>query len=338
MLKMTMPVRRDRATCRRDLTTFLSGPGPYLSLYLDVRAGSARRGAGPRMQAQLDRMVRADGARLTSQQRAAAGDLLGLVEADDATLVSFIHPSGEALTTGYDTRPDPELIALTDQPLVAPLLLAEQRLVHHVAATVDDDRLSLKTSPRHGPPSEIELEIDAAASIPALIQRTAVLSRTAMVALCGSSQRLADLTLAVRAALPVEVRLTAVETDGLADDAIEAAIAERLAAETDRKTTELVSLWRFHRAHGEAVEGKEDVAAAMAEGRVGLLLISAELATPASPVSEMLEAQQMIWSLLADDRPVHLLPAANGEDVRHGVGAILADRADPAQLAELLER
>ena len=46
----------------------------------------------------------------------------------------------------------------------------------------------------------------------------------------------------------------------------------------------------------------------------------------------------MIWSMLGDDRPVHVLHDDQGNELRDGVGAILADRVDPSQLAALLER
>ena len=267
MLKMTMPVRRDRATYRSELAHMLSGPGPYLSLYLDVGVGPGRDEARKRLRANLDRLVRNDGGHLTVEQWSAAGDALDLVEEDDATLVSFIDPKGQALTTGYERRPNPELRrpgrAAAGRPAPGRRAGAHppHRRTHRRRPTHDAD------VPRHGPASEIELDVDHAASIPAIVKRSALLSRTAMVVLCARMNELADITAAVRAVLPVEVRLASVTTDGSTAETLEDEIAERLAAETDRKASELVSLWGFHQVHGEAVDGLADVVEAVADGR-----------------------------------------------------------------------
>lgn len=341
MLKLTMPVRRDRASYRRMLGEFVSGPGPFLSFYLDVRPGEARDGARQRLLDHLDQLVRRGDPPLSAEQWSAAGDALGLIEEDDATLVVFVDAAGDTLTTGFPFAPSPERFDLTARPVVGPMLAAEQRLVHHVVALVDDGRLTLRTTPRHGPASHIELEIDDPSAIPAVIQRTARVSRTALVVLCAPGAELPGLSSAVRTSLPVSVGLDTVATDGLTDEGLEAEINARQGAHAHRQSDEVASLWTFHHVHDEAVDGLDAATRAVVDGRAGLLLISdrvvladaeGSMDTAATPAVEAL-----IWHLLADDRPIHLM-GGDGPALRDGVGVILDRRVDPEQLADLLER
>lgn len=338
MLKMVMPVRRERATYRSQLAAFQEGPGPYLSLYLDVRPGEARRGVRLRLLSALEDLVTNEEHNVTPEQWAAAGETVPLIEDVDASLVAFIDARGASLVTGYPELACPETVLVSDRPILGPMLAAEQALIHHVVAVIGDESLLLRTTPRHGDASSIELGLGDEAAVSAVIQRAARVSSTALIVLCAPGHRLGPIATSVLAGVPATMRLAEVDTDSRSPEEILAEIDRCLAETVEAKNDEVLSLWPFHSAHDETVDGLDAATRAVSDGRVGLLLVDRDATIdgphPSTPAAAV---EALTADALAQGRPVHVVEGPRVE-LEDGVGVILANRVEPDQIADLLER
>ena len=339
MLKL--PVRRNRIDYRRTLASFVARPGPFLSLYLDVRPGAARRSVEQRLLDALDAHMRSDGESVSPEQWTAAGRALSMIEADDATLVSFVDRTGMALTTGYPEPPATDSVTVDVLPRLGPMLRAEQSLVHHLVVVYEGSRLGMAAVPRHGEAVDTLLDVEDADSVPALVQRAARASNTGLVVVCGTDEHLPGLLHQVRVGLLADVVVAHIVTDGLDDDALADRIVAEVSAHAARRTVELLRLWRFHHAHGEAVAGIADTTAAIAGGRSGLVLLNDDqndrrtaLIGEGGAVGRLTDV--VVAAALRADCPLHIVPAVEAT-LDEGLGAILSSRADPADLDQLLE-
>lgn len=332
---MQLPVRHRRSDYRDQLASFMAGPAPFLSIYLDVTGGRPRTEARARLLEALDRINHTCDRVLTPAQWTAAGDVLGLIEPDDASLVAFIDNGGRTLVTGYPTPPPEEVVVLSDVALLGPLLRQEQELVHHLIAVLERNSLTLLAVPRHGTPAHETIEVADRREAVNLVQRAARLSETALVVLCGPEEELPRLEDQVRAGLPIEVATASVAYDGLGADVLAKEVLRRVAERAEARTGEVLALWRFHHAHDLTVDGLDDTLTAVAEDRAALVVVAdgtGEAGNPPSRLSELVVA-----AALEAGRPVQVVPAPDVE-LRDGVGVILTGRVDPDELARLIER
>ncbi|MEL7158303.1 MAG: hypothetical protein AAFN30_17125, partial [Actinomycetota bacterium] len=209
----------------------------------------------------------------------------------------------------------------------------EQRLVHHVVAVVECERVQLMVVPRHGPAAESSLVASDRQSIPDLIQHTARASATKLVVLAAPEAELETLRDRVRTGLDVSVSLAAIGLDGLDVRRLAHEIVVQTATHAATRTAELLGLWRFHAAHGEAAEGLDNVATAVRDRQAALVLVSERDGADDGPG----DGDRVACHALADEIPVHVVPTV-GMQMAQSAGVILADRADASGLAELLER
>lgn len=322
------PVRRPRASLRNHLAQLVDGQGPFLSIYLDVSSCESRGDALERLHRRLDQTPG-----LTESQRNAASRCLLGLHTDDALVVGLIDADGRSITTGYPDPPRYDVVQVADVPLITPLLACEQRLVHHVVAIVENEHVQLMVVPRHGDATESALVASDTQSIPDLIQHTARASATRLVIVGAPAAELPPLQARVRTGLDVAVSLDGIELDGLDLRALASEIVVRTANHAAERTAELLGLWRFHAAHGEATEGLDNVSAAVKDGKAALVLVSeSDGLDPAAA-----EGDRVACEALANDVPVHVVPSV-GQTMAQSAGVIVDDRAQPSDLAELLER
>lgn len=352
-----VPVRRPRADYRRDLADFLRRPAPYLSMYLDVRPGPSRQTAEQRLLEALEVVTCAAEPTLEPSHWKAAGEALSLMTDDDATLVSFIAADGTSLTTGYPEPPKSDHVGLANLPRLGPLLEVEQSLVHHVVAVVEGDSLGVAVVPRHGEVVDARYEAGDRDAIPSLIQHTARVSGTNLVLLCGHSNELPLLAAKTQAGLPATTVVKTIASEDLDDDQLASQLVIQTADHAARKTVEVVRLWRFHHAHGEAVTGRAAIDALNA-GQAALILLNddadddRQVQFGSGPTPNTLEieppkdrqikpmkgrlADVIIAAGLALDCPIHIVPNLE-RTLDEGIGVILTERADPKTLTALLE-
>jgi hypothetical protein len=158
----------------------------------------------------------------------------------------------------------------------------------------------------------------------------------------------------------VETTVVRLALDGLDDAELAGELGRAVADHAARRTVDLLRLWRFHHSQGEAVTGAAPVAQALAEGRAALLLIhddraderhgwfgpdAAQLAldmAQAAPIAgdeRLLEGRLndvVIRTALLTGCPVYVVPSVE-ETLDDGMGVILAERATPSSIAQLLE-
>jgi hypothetical protein len=350
-----LPIRRRRTDVRHELAALLGGPGPFLSVYLDATPGSARPTAAGRLQRELDLLDD-----LTDAQRARAFASLGELRDDDAMLVMVADAEGTGITAGYPQPPRRDVVELAPLPSLAPLLNAEQALAHHVIATVDNGTVDLITVPRHGETAHAFYDVDDTSMAAHLMHEACRASQTSLIAVCARAERLADLTARLQTELPLDTKVVAIASDGRSDERLASEIVRQIATHSAERTVELLRLWRFHLAHSEAVDGVVDTLAAIRERRIALVLvhddpddgrrawfgeeatevaIDLEDATTLSPDKPLLNARLtdvVLRAALLGDSPVHIVPSVP-DTLSDGLGAILADRADPVALGDLLE-
>jgi hypothetical protein len=87
MMARSVPVRRPRADMRAELAQLTGGPGPFVSVYLDVTPGSPRDSARERLARGFDAVPDPS----AGQRELLAGDLLGLPVPDGQGAVPLIQ-------------------------------------------------------------------------------------------------------------------------------------------------------------------------------------------------------------------------------------------------------
>lgn len=351
----SLPVRRPRIDYRRELAAFLDRPGPFLSMYLDVRPGAARDTARQRLFQALEDEPRAEGSAVDLWST--AGSALELLDVDDATLVSFVSADGESLTTGYPEPPRTDFIGVAGLPRLGPMLRAEQSLIHHVVAIYENESFGIATIPRHGEPVDARYEAQDRGAVEALIQHTARTSETRLLLVCAADEDLSWLVSHVQAGLPATTAVQGIATDGINDAELSAELVVAASNHAAEKTVELIRLWRFHHAHGEALAGAAALDA-MRTGQAALILLNDDfdddreiLYSPLTDQpgfdgrSDADQAQMLVQARVADviimtaltfDCPIHIVPDL-GDTLEGGFGVILSEHADADGLAALLE-
>lgn len=367
-----MPRRLPRAEVRHALADLARGRPPFVSLYLDISPGERRATAG----------VRLEGARLgldgaTPEQHAVLSGLAAALDpgGDDACLAVLVDADGRAIVRTYPVPPRSDVAAVANLPYLAPILLAEQSLTHHLVAVVHDGEtapdggtapeVEVLVVPRHGDPAVTRAPAADGIALAAALRDACLASRTRLLILAapaGDRDRLAE---QVRAHVPVEIEVESMAIDDLDDDALSEAVHRITATHAARVTVELLRLWRFHHSQGEAVTGTADSLAALNTGRAALVLVhddpiddraawftvDSALAVPGGasapgslpPVpsgggGELLSARfadVVVRSALLQGCPVEIVPTV--ETLDEGIGVVLDDQATAAGLAELLE-
>lgn len=346
---------------RAELAALAAGPGPFLSIYLDVSPGPARAAA-------LDRLGALAGGLddVTEAQRVALADgrLLAAEPLDhDATLAALIDADGRHFAAGYPQSPRWTGVVQANLPYLAPILHAEQALTHHVLAVYQPGQLDVITVPRHGDPAPAHYAIaddDVPGPAP-YIQRICHLSQTTLLVLAAPAAELDRVTDQIQIGLPLETTVVGLALDDLDDDQLSAEVARATATHAANRTVELLRLWRFHHSQGEAVTGLADTVQALANQRAALLLIHDDptderhawyggsdpsriaidmsQAAPIAPGEQLLEGRLtdvLLRAALLTGCPAHVVPTVE-ETLDDGVGVILADRTSVESLTELLE-
>ncbi len=317
-----LPNRRPRADYRHELGRFMTGPGPYISVYLDVTAGAARDSACDRLRAGL-RLCHG----LDPTLHAAAVSALDYIHDDDRQLVVLIDGTGHSVITGYAEAPVRERMEMGPTPRVAELLMAEQRLTHHTIATVEDDEITITTVPRHGEPSSTAYRVTDRMAIAPLLQHVARETETRLLILCCHGRDLGEVGTHVLSGLPLTTTFTTIVIDDIDASRLDKEIAREAEIHAAERTDELTRLLRFHRMHDEAVEGRAAVIDALESGRAGLVLLH-----PDQTDSD----EVMIRAALVSGCPIHLL-GSDENTLDEGAGAMLTEHTDAATLADLLE-
>lgn len=356
-----LPVRRPRADVQRDLAVLVSGRAPFASVYLDLSPGEARATAPTRVAAELARQLDAAGsgaADLTTRKdriRASVTD----APVDDTLFVAIANSDGDLLTASYPDPPRRDVIEVGQLPRLGPLLAAEQSLTHHVVAIVQDDELTLMTVPRHGEPEQSSYSGQDPLAVAPVVQHASRVSETNLVVLCAPADDLPTISDQVRSGLPINVKLATVPLDGLGLTQLATEIVVRTADHAATKTVELLRLYRFHQSHDEVADGVQASCDALADGRAALLLVNDDEDDSRSgwlgsvrergyPLVQSTEpsmadgwrggrlADAVISAAVVSGCGVHVVPSVD-QTLGDGIGAILTDRADPSDLAELLE-
>ena len=341
------------------------GPGPYLSVYLDLAPGPARATAPMRLGEALRSLEsRRD---VTAAQLDAARLALDRVEPHDAMAAALVRADGRSIVASFPEPPRRDVIEVGWLPRVGPMLTAEQAMVHHVVAIVEDLDLQLLTVPRHGASGHETYRATDPLTIAPVIQHAVRVSNTRLLFVVAPEPQLRALHDQVRGAIPLSTKLHAIPLDG-GESAVVQEIVTGLATHAAERTVELLRLWRFHAVHGEAVTGFAETTEAINANAVALVLLGDDaddnselpispssspvpiaLPMPPAPTGETAtdgslaghatarSSDVIIRGVLALDCPLHIVPDVSST-LTDGIGAILAERTDRAALAELLEQ
>ena len=357
----TLPIRRPRADVQRDLAVMVSGPAPFLSVYLDVSPGEPRATAPSRLSAAFtDRLDVPDEvgvglAEIRERMHVALAD----TPADDALFVAVADADGRLLTASYPDPPRTDVLEVSSVPRLGPLLAAEQSLTHHVVAIVNGQALTLLTVPRHGEPEQSSYSGQDPLSIAPIVQHASRASETNLLVVCAPANDLATVSDQIRTGLPIDVNVATVPLDDLDLTQLATEIVVRTADHAATRTVELLRLYRFHQSHEEVADGAPATCGALTGGRAALVLVNddvgddrvgwlgptgeggrASVQVDEPPSAEGWRrgrlADVVINAALVTGCGVHVVPSVE-DTLADGIGAILADRATPSGLSELLE-
>ena len=350
---------------RRDLAALVASRAPFLSIYLDLSPGEARATAPARLQTELERirgLLESSGHGFDAFA-ALFDHVLAEIEGapdDDALLVAIGSADGTTLTSTYPDPPRHDVVAVSDVPRLGPLLAAEQNLTHHVVAVVDGAEVTLTTVPRHGEATQSSYAGTDPLAVAPVVQHACRTSGTRLLIVCAHPDELPTVTEQIRSGLPVTVSLATVPLDHLDIAHLATEIVVRTAHHAAAKTVELLQLYRFHQSHHETADGTAATCAALADGRAALVLVNDDedddrqgWLAPGGPGAPLLVglglpeaggghragrlADVVISAAVYSGCGVHLVPSVD-RTLNDGFGVVLADRADPGELAELLER
>ncbi len=356
-----LPIRRPRADVQRDLAVLVSGRPPFLSVYLDLSPGEARATAPRRLSAALtDRLDTLGG---TGTELARNSDriqaTLATAPDDDALFVAVANSDGQLLTASYPDPPRNDVVEVGDVPRLGALLAAEQTLTHHVVAIINGEELTMLAVPRHGEPEQSSYAGQDPLAIAPIVQHASRASETNLLVVCAPASDLATVANQIRTGLPIDVNLATVPLDDLDLTQLATEIVVRTADHAATRTVELLRLYRFHQSHDEVADGAAATCDALMGGRAALVLVNDDvgddrigwlaLAGEGAPACARVDeppsvegwrrgrlADVVIGAALVSGCGVHLVPRVE-DTLADGIGSILAERAAPSDLAELLE-
>lgn len=329
----------------------LTEPGPYISAYLNV----------------LDRPLPADmridaalsGFDVDAEARARIVEAVTAEAKNEGGMLAVVaSATGRVVTATFPDPPIDDVVEQSTVPRLAPFIEADQSLVHHLIAAIDEQGLSLIAYPRHGDPVEESLsggDLEGAAT---LIAHVAQRTDTSMVILCGRSQALDQVHPQVVRSVPITCPVTRLDldpeasTDPMADLAADMvrAVSDRSA----RRVVEMLRIFRYYAAHGAAVDGVIASVDALRSGHAGILVLNAdpdddrqawfgppferiaidiEEAAPIDPERPLLNGRLVdvvLRSAVGQHVPVFIVPSLPDDRLADGIGVILKREDAPA--------
>lgn len=333
---MAFPIREPRSDGHRPLADFVTGDGPFVTAYLDVSSGHRRDTAPGRLESMLERLATRSERSHTEAQATVVRQSIDLIEPEDGMLTILADRDGNSLITGFPSTPPDDLVVVADLLVLAPLLVAEQARIHHVVAVVSSVGLTVVVVPRHGQPTHRTVAIADDAEAVAVIGRLAIETDTSLVIVAGPEDRRARIESDLRGALPPQIGLAPVaavpdDVDGLA-----AAVKGCLGHRASAKEQDIVRFWTFHRQRDQAVDGLVDTHRLLSSGEASLAVVVEDTFGPDGPRPSA-DVDSVIARALQASVPIGVLRPGM-LTLRSGIGAVSADRIDPAQVGAWLER
>ncbi len=334
-----LPVRQPRRVLFDELRSLLGRKGPFVTAYLPSATAEERRTSRDAIEA---------AAEVPDDLRAGLVDLVEGSDDEAAMVAALISFDGESVTRTFPEGPRAPLVEVGHLPRIAPLLEAEQRLLHHMLAIVDSQGLELLTVPRHGDPTIHRVGPAPISQIGRLIADAAKTTGTPLVILSGPDDTIDELHRIVISDVPIETEVRPLdESEGAGVDEVAELVVHEVADKRAKSTVDAVRLWRFEQAHGLAEADAAATIGALADGSARLLLVhddpdderqawfgddarrlavDLEHARPIRDGEELLPARisdVLIRSAILQRCPVHVVPKVPESTLPGQMGAVI---------------